>query len=325
MKKSKAEHFEFHLYNEDNRSLNKRTGEIKLSEKVSFGKDTANTKYIIVGISEDIGPQMNGGFAGSNQGFQSVVQSIQNAQSNPYLSGTDVGILGEFKQTADFTSVETCKNWVEELDEFILEILNEFVNKDQILIVIGGGHNNALPILRHLNYVNSSKVQSVNIDPHADCRSTEYRHSGNPFSFAFQEGLLESYSVFGLHESYNNSFIFDFLEKNSCSYNTFEDYVDSPENWWINIKNTLRSLQANIPLALDIDLDSIAFCPSSALTPSGFTIEEIRKMIRLIAANHSPQSLHLPEGAPKSETELRLYGKMISYFVLDFIKTSKAK
>jgi formiminoglutamase len=320
MSKSKTELFEFVLFNESNRALNKRIGETKLSETIVFGKDTINSKYVILGISEDIGPQMNGGFNGANLGFQSFVNAFQTIQSNKYCKGNEIGFLGEIVQKKHFTTIHESTGWVEELDEFVEKILNTFLKKEQVLIAIGGGHNNALPILRHINKVNSKKVQSINIDPHADCRSTEYRHSGNPFSFALNDGILESYAVFGLHESYNNQFIHDILKKYACINNTFEDFIDTPDNWWAFLEKEIKILEADLPVTLDIDLDSIAYNPSSALTPSGFSVEEIRRIIRLIAKNRSIQSLHLPEGAPKSETEQRLYGKMIAYFVLDFIK-----
>ncbi len=320
MQKSKNGHFEFILFNTNYRNQNKREGESKLAENIRFGEDTTDSKFVILGISEDIGPQMNLGLSGANLGFDSFCKALQNVQANKYYDGHNLGILGEIVQCVDFVDIKTSKGLVEELDEYVLEILQEFVTSKQKLIVIGGGHNNAFPIIKHVHNISNKKVQVVNIDPHADCRTTEYRHSGNPFSHAFEMNLLDNYAVFGLHESYNNRFILDFLKGKNCTSNTFETFLDSPEAWYNQLKLHFENLDKSLPITLDIDLDAIAFCPSSALSPSGFSIEDIRKIIRLVASKNSITSLHLPEGAPKTEEELRIFGKMATYFVMDFIK-----
>ncbi len=317
--------FEFILFTEVNQSQNTRGGETKLSEKIKFGSACSQCQYVILGISEDIGPQMNGGLPGANHGFTSVVQAIQSVQSNKFLDGGEIGILGEIKQTKEFTSASESIGWVEELDAFVFHILQQYVHVKQQLIVVGGGHNNAYPLLKFAQNSAKKKVQSINIDPHADCRATDFRHSGNPFSYAINEGVLENYAVFGLHESYNNAFIFKLLEDKNVYFNTFEKFIDDEVIWWIDWKNYYSELNKELPIVLDIDLDAIQFSPSSALTPSGFTIEQTRKLIRSISSHQIIKIFHLPEGAPKTKEELRLYGKMVSYFVLDFIKGQNSK
>lgn len=315
--------FSFHLYNENNRATNTRTGETKLSEQLSFGEATAESKFVILGISEDIGPQMNGGFPGAANGFSVAMQALQNAQSNVFLVGDEIGVLGEVVQNVVFSTRDRATGWVEELDEFIFSILTNYVAKHQKLIVVGGGHNNAYPILKFSHHIHDQAVQSINIDPHADCRSMEYRHSGNPFSYALNEKYICDYAVFGLHEAYNNAFILNFLKEQNCTSSYFEAYLDNPETWWEHFRRYINQLKKDIPTCLDIDLDALAFCPSSALTPSGFSIEEVRRMIRFTAQQADINTLHLPEGAPKTEQEMRLYGKMIAYFILDFVKSKK--
>ena len=53
-------------------------------------------------------------------------------------------------------------------------------------IVLGGGNNNSLPVLRPVRAATSKPVAAVNCDPHADFRRAEGRHSGNPFRYAKQ-------------------------------------------------------------------------------------------------------------------------------------------
>ena len=39
------------------------------------------------------------------------------------------------------------------------------------------------------------------------------------------------------------------------------------------------------PVGIEMDMDSLVNMPSSAMTPSGFTVEEVRKFIRAMALN----------------------------------------
>ncbi len=324
MQVSQTGFFSFHLYDETNRLQNARIGETKLASKIRFGKDTISSKYLILGISEDIGPQMNGGFPGSNYGFTQFCQALQTVQSNEYLSGENIGILGEIVQNFSFKSIDECNGWVEELDEFVFHILGQYLISNQKLIAVGGGHNNAYPLIANASLRTNKKVHAINIDPHADCRTTEYRHSGNPFSCSHEKGILKNYSLFGLHESYNNQFILDFLKTNQFSFISFESFVDNPILYWQKWNEFVHYLDDNDTFTLDIDLDAIAFNPSSALSPSGFSVEDIRKKIRSISSEINISVFHLPEGAPQSEIECRLYGKMVSYFIIDFIKCQES-
>ncbi|MFA7272824.1 MAG: arginase family protein [Crocinitomicaceae bacterium] len=317
---SKTGLFSFYLADSSWQSKNTRLGEEKLAQKIHFGTNSTGCRYVIIGISEDIGPQMNGGLPGSNKGFQSFCSAFQNIQSNRFLKGDEVGILGEIKQNQPFESIVKCANWVEELDDFILHVLGEFCPENQVIITIGGGHNNAYPLLKHTKQTRRQSLTSINIDPHADCRKTDYRHSGNPFSFAIQEKTIDRYRIFGLHESYNNEYILDFIQQHEIEASYFEEFLDNENAFWEQLTEFTESCPTNSSYALDIDLDAIAFQPSSAISPSGFQIEEIRKMIRILAGSLPISSFHLPEGAPKTAEEEKAFGKMVSYFVSDFIK-----
>ena len=88
-------------------------------------------------------------------------------------------------------------------------------------IVLGGGNNNSLPVLRAVRAATSRPTAAVNCDPHADFRRAEGRHSGNPFRYAKQEGALERYAVFGLHEGYDSE---DMLEEMESYHFMFASY-----------------------------------------------------------------------------------------------------
>lgn len=314
--------FEFHPFKNDS-SVIQRAGEVHLNQRVHDFNSLDKAQFIILGISEDVGPRMNQGRPGAHLGFNDFLNKLLSVQSNSFLHGDEIGVLGELR-FCNYPE-EASSELVEALDEEVFLLLQKHVLNHQQLIVIGGGHNNALPLLRFQQFRSKRPVSAINIDPHADFRSTEMRHSGNPFSFAFQEEVINRYAIFGLHESYNNTAILDGLKKASARIWTYERYLDQPQEIWDNFVSYIKELPKDSPVTLDIDLDSIPFFPVSAHTPSGFTIDQIRQFIRTISKLRRIEILHLPEGAPGNKNEAQWAGKALTYFVLDFIKTQVHK
>jgi formiminoglutamase len=314
--------FSFQLTRKEDYDWSERDGETKLWEEFTFGLPNSNTEFVLLGINEDIGPQMNFGNSGSKFGFKSSIEKLGQQVSNQFLSGKEICVLGTIEQKIDFTPEMIGRSIINDLDLLVEEVIQTHLKNGQRLIVIGGGHNNALPILRFFNKQQEKKISVLNIDPHADCRSTEYRHSGNSFSFASEERLLKNYHVLGLHEGYNNDFILNFLDSNKFSYQTFEYFLDNPIEFEQQFTNLCNSFDS--PAGLEIDLDSIRHFPCSALTPSGFSLEETRKFARSFSRKLKPLYLHLPESAPLTINEENLVGKAIGYLIADFIKVIKS-
>jgi formiminoglutamase len=66
-------------------------------------------------------------------------------------------------------------------------------------------------------------------------------------------------------------------------------------------------------------MDSIAYMPSSALSPSGWTLDQVRKFTHLFVKTQKQVAyLNLTEAAPVSETDTLIVGKALSYLVRDF-------
>jgi formiminoglutamase len=84
---------------------------------------------------------------------------------------------------------------------------------------------------------------------------------------------------------------------------------------WLDFTQNIPS-----PCGLEIDLDSIENVLSSAISPSGFALNDIRKI--LFSANKSFSYLHICEGAitlADGRTD-QTTGKTIAYLVSDFVK-----
>ena len=319
--------FYFEYFNSENLSqlFSVREGEEKLGQKVRVNSTPIdlNGKFVIIGVAEDIGPRANLGFAGAEAGFNAFITRFLNVQSNRFLNGSEIVVYGVVRSSEIFSNSDLVelRNTVEHLDLLLEEVLQVVFSSGGIPIVIGGGHNNAYPIIKAYSHVNQKKIDVLNIDPHADFRKLEGRHSGNSFSYAMQEGALGKYTVLGLHQSYNSESMLQDLEKQGVDFTFFEDYIDDKELFYRDLFKF-----EDKQFGLEIDMDTIKQMPSSAYTPSGFSVEEIRRALRFLANSSKVVYLHLPEAAPQNEREATFVGKVITYLVTDFIKKySKTK
>lgn len=285
-----------------------RSGEERIGDYLTVNQP--KPQVMILGISESIGPFANYGRMGSehafNAFFKQFIQWPYQGQSFDVLG--NITFIGTFpKQVAEASVL------VEELDAFVLEVLRLNVSKDQLPVVIGGGHNNALPLMRWANEVKACQTV-INLDAHTDCRAVNRRHSGNSFSVALEEGVLENYHVFGVHAYGITPFMKDFIRKHQVNLKCFESYCSGEQVLASDVLDVL--LHAKGPVGVDLDLDCMANMPSSASSPSGWSLDEIRKIIRLLP-NQPLAYLHLTEGAATNAEQERTIGRALAYLCLD--------
>lgn len=304
--------------------VNIRSGEAKLGEcveVVSNLESLINSKgrFVLLGIPEDIGVRANYGIAGASTAWHSALKSLLNIQSNRFLNGSELIVLGHFEfTTSQNSTIEDLKRKVVEVDNQVCACMIQIIAAGKIPIVVGGGHNNAYPIIKALAIAKKRAAEIINIDAHADLREPSGRHSGNSFSFALKEGYIAKYGVFGLHQNYNNENILKQIEENEKIKAVFFDDIllsDAAGMLWNQFVN-----EFNTP-GLEIDLDSIENMLSSAATPSGFSLTEIRKFI--LCSSKQFAYLHICEGASTMEDgrTSSFTGKSIAYLITDFLKS----
>jgi formiminoglutamase len=329
--------------------VRRRQNETKLGEKVNTLDDCASldelktsiakcpSEFVLLGLPEDVGVRANYGRGGAYSAWMPSLENLLNIQSNRFLSGKELLVLGHvifddlmYESTKYVTKnkpdIDALRNLTSEIDSRITPIINAIAQANKTLILIGGGHNNSYPIIKGISTANNEKLNIINIDPHSDFRNLEGRHSGNGFSYAFEEKFISKYSIVGLHESYNSETIINTFNNNpSLNYYTYEDIairekIGFDEVIELSIKNSYGQLNG-----LEIDLDAIQNIPSSAKTSSGFLPVDIRKFISKYASVAKPKYIHIAEGAPvlshiKTDNKT---GKLIAYFVSDFMKAMK--
>ena len=314
--KSKHQNFHFISWPElgYQQFLSKRNGEQRLGEK---NVDVKQAQFVILGIEESVGPSNNLGEAGAENGFKAFCAKFLNMQSTNTLVGDTVCLLGAVKSSDNLV---IRPDMVEELDDFVTKVIDRFISPEQVLIVVGGGHNNAFSIINSKRKSLNCRLNVVNLDAHADYRALETRHSGNPFSYANDKGLMGKYFVLGLHHRYNNVATLNGLLRDQHYFTFFEDYIDRSRSLYEDIDFVATELTASdLPFGIELDMDAIENMPSSAVSSSGWSMMQARYYVRKLSRIQGCVYLHLPEAAPRNEVEMLLVGKALSYLVSDFI------
>lgn len=302
-----------------------RNGETKIGEKVEIyrhskgeflsGLKDSKAKFVLLGIPEDIGVRANAGIAGASTTWRPALMSFLNIQSNRFLNGNEIMVLGHFEiEEPEDPSLTGLRAKVAEIDNLVYPVIEKIVAAGKIPIIIGGGHNNSFPIIKGTSLAYKNPIDVLNIDAHADLREKEGRHSGNGFTYALAGKFLNHYFMYGLHQNYNNEAILSQIENNPKLKAIFFDDVLKGVDYRSLLSNS------NVITGLEIDLDSIQNVLSSAETPSGFSVNDIRKLI--LTSGKEFSYLHISEGATRllDGRVSKLTSKLIAYLVSDFVK-----
>lgn len=323
---------------------NHRSGEIKFGEKmltVPSGVSPVDfitqckAKFVLFGIPEDIGVRANFGRPGAATAWESAIKSIANIQHNRFCKGNQLLLLGSLDvkdevkkaENLDFLNTEDRKTFsklVEKIDKEVSHIIFTIVKAGKIPIIIGGGHNNAYGNIKGTALAKGRPINAVNLDAHSDFRILEGRHSGNGFSYAFDDGFLKKYFIYGLHESYTSKNVLMRLKdlEDRVRFNTYDEIsIQKVKNFEQELNQALTFIK-NEPFGIEIDLDSLPNIASSAMTPSGFSVEQARQFVHHFGQHPNAAYLHICEGAPElgEDKNPQLIGKLIGYLMTDFVK-----
>lgn len=326
-----------------------RTGETKLGEKILSISDEKNwetelqqssARYVIIGIPESIGVKANFGIGGTETAWKSFLFSFLNIQHNQFLNAEDILLLGafdfsSFQEKIKNKSIEFLRDCVSEIDELVYPVIQKIILANKIPIIIGGGHNNAYGnckgaalALQQKNNNSKQKINVINIDAHTDFRAIEGRHSGNGFSYAMHEGFLDKYAVVGVQENYISQQLLTSIQENKNIQLHFCEDIFLKEKYTLDeaIQQSIAFTNGN-SIGLEVDVDVIENIVSSAMSPSGFSVNQVRKMITQIAKQREVSYLHFCEGTAQLENgnSSPTIGKLLAFLVSDFIKANIKK
>lgn len=327
-----------------------RRFETKLGERIqslekreSFEQALAESdcEYVLFGIPEDIGVRANHGMGGTDSAWIPFLTAFLNIQSNDYLTGENILLLGHFdfgdlkfliEQNAhDYEEkIDAYRHAVLTIDEEVELLAKAIVEAGKIPVAIGGGHNNSYPLIKGVSKALHKKgriplaqINAVNLDAHSDFRPAEGRHSGNGFRYAEEDGFLQKYCIVGLQENYlpqnvwldiaNNPFV-DFI--------SYEDIFLHEKRNFIQAVAHATGFTEDTFTAIELDLDCIEEALTSSTTPSGLTPLHARQYINFTALDCKVAYLHICEGATQLQDGRKndCTGKLICFLLSDFIK-----
>lgn len=327
-----------------------RRFETKLGERLQVLADPAHieksleqssAEYVVIGIPEDIGVKANDGIGGSDTAWKAFLSAFLNVQSNDYLEGSNILMLGYFNfhemariieqnATDHHEKIDAYRHAVRTLDEAIEPLIKLVVQYNKIPLIVGGGHNNSYPIiigaakgLYKTGLIPLASINCINLDAHSDFRPLEGRHSGNGFSYAEEDGFLQKYFVLGLHENYLPQNIWmDIVNNPFIDFISYEDIFVYEKSSFLHSVAQAISFTDDTYTGIEVDLDCIENVLSSAASPCGIATKDARQYITLAASEAKAAYLHICEGAATLDDgrTSQTTGKLISYLVTDFIK-----
>ena len=309
-----------------------RAGETKIGQKISFGvlDQVSSKQFVILGIEESIGVKGNLGVAGTHTAWKGFLSKFLNVQHTHKLNAEQIHLLGTFNFNSLSESCKTIAEYrtaTEKVDDQVYPLIQDLVEKGHVPIIIGGSHANAFPILKGCSLAFNEPVSAINLDAHADFRALEGRHSGNPFSYAYDQQYLNQYRTIGLHENYNSQSMLDHMDEAKVEFTSWEDIYLRKAVGFNEILNQYIKQTSQNHCGIELDLDSIENTLSSAMGPSGFTVTEARQYAYHCGQHPNATYLHLCEASIQLENgrQSATIGKLLSYLVTDFIKGALEK
>ena len=343
-------HFKFYS-KEDILSLTKiRRYETKIGERLQHIKQEEDWKeqleqsdaaYVVLGIPEDIGVLANYGTAGTTTAWLPFLSAFLNTKSNDFLTGDNILLLGHFdfgdiKFLIDSYAynpdelIEAYRHAVNIIDEEVEAMLKVIATAGKVPVVIGGGHNNAYPIIKGVakglaknNTIPLAQINCVNLDAHPDYGPAEGRHSGNAFRYAEDDGYLGKYCIVGMQENnLSQNVLMDMHNNPFIEYITFEEIFIHERRNFIQAVAHATGFTEDTYTGIELDLDCIENVLSSAASPAGISVLQARQFINFTATDAKTAYLHICEGAAQLSDGRKdeSTGKLISCLVGDFVK-----
>lgn len=321
--------------------LGERIQVISNMQDLEASLKASSAKMVLLGVPEDIGVKANLGIGGTDSVWMPFLKSFLNIQSNDFLDGQEILLLGHF----DFTDLATVidrnahdreeqvqayRHAVNTIDDEVEQLIHIITQNRKLPIVVGGGHNNSYPCIKgaakgwhKAGVIPIAQINAVNLDAHPDFRPMEGRHSGNGFSYAEEDGYLEKYCVIGIHENYIPQNVWmDMVNNPFVDLITYEDIFLHEKRNFIQAVAHATGFTDDTLCGIELDIDSIQGVLSSASTPSGISPLHARQYLNFVVTDSKPAYLHISEGATELSDGRRdlSTGKLVSYLVSDFVK-----
>ncbi len=322
-------------------------GAIKLGERIQLldlnvdledSLKKCDSSYVLLGVPEDIGLQAQSYQSKSNSSdvWNHTLDHVINLQHNKFNKGYRLTILGHLDFSEELQAVNTSNlsekehkkqlhKLVGKIDKEVAHIVYTILLSGKIPIIVGGGQNNSYGAIKGAALSIGKPINAINFDAFSHFLMTEGRHSGNSFSYAYEEGFLKKYFIFGLQENVTTKSVLDSIKDigKNIRYNTYEQLIIRKEKDFDNeIVNALDFIE-NEGYGVDVDLDATTIFSNNSSFSSGFHARELRQFVCQIAKSTQVKYFHVSEGSfsEMENNNSEQLGKLTAILITDFIKS----
>ncbi|MDK7374122.1 formimidoylglutamase [Weeksella virosa] len=287
---------------------------IRMHQIIQEYQEAEAYKQVLLGFGSDEGVKRNKGREGTAEAPNEIRKALANlpVHFNPIE-----------KSIADAGNVLCIEGDLERARLLQIDKVGEILSKNQLPIVIGGGHETSLG-----NYLALAKhyqnIAIINIDAHFDLRSPSPKtSSGTPFyemhQFCEEENRIFDYSVLGVQENGNTMALFKRAEVWKVNYHLADEIHFNFEQMLSNLRLKLTSADA-VYLSLDMDVFDVAYAPGvSAPSINGLTPFQVKYLVKLIAKSGKLRLFDLVEVNPSLDRDNQT-SKLAAHMILEAIK-----
>ncbi|WP_435132586.1 arginase family protein [Formosa sp. A9] len=319
----------------DKRPLESKFGEnvvtLKPSSNIYEDLEALDVEYVLIGFPEDVGVFANSESVGTSNTWETTVNELLNFQNNQFTTPEKLCILGHVDFTKEIEKLQKldpssakhlakAKKLVSKIDSTVSQLIFEITKAGKKPIIIGGGHNNAYGNIKGSALALNKAINAINLDMYSGFKQDKGRHSGNGFTYAFTEGFLKDYFIFGLQENYTSDVIFKTLKKlKHIDFITYESLeIRQDTSFKKELQNALLATEHR-PFGIELACNSIENNGCEQISASGFSVKKARQFVHFFAQQPQAQYLHICDAKPLKGQHPEV-GKLIATLITDFIR-----
>lgn len=264
-------------------------------------------KFRLIGFKSDEGVRRNAGRVGAKEGPDAIRSALANF---PWRQRK-----GTFIQ--DYGNVVCEGENLEEAQLALGEVCSEALNRQQIPIILGGGHEtfygHYLGVRQYLGP--EATIGMINIDAHFDLRSYEEQpSSGTMFRQILDCDEHAGYLVVGIQKYGNTEALFEAADERGVEY-VLEEELDQ-----VDVNQVIQQFAASydaviVTVCMDVLASSVA--PGvSAPSVFGLAPTTVRWLLRTITSLENMRSFDVSEVNPSLDEDGRT-AKLAAAFVLE--------
>ncbi|QDO94746.1 arginase [Formosa sediminum] len=284
--------------------------------------------YIIIGLPEYNNLLTHLSYQNTTYTWDATLKSLINFKINTYLIPHRVLILGSLNFDKELNKVKTldltidkqlakAKKHIAKINKEITHIIYTLKKSGKTPIIVGGTQNNAYGIIKGCALALNTPINTLNLSAHTKFKPKKGKHNGNGFIYAYAEGFLKHYFVFGLHEqTISNSILKTIQKMKQIHVSTYESIeVKQTTTFKKELKKVKQTISGS-PFGIQIDCNIINSCKAD--NTEGFSLKKIKKFIHYFGKRKGVHYLHIST-TDSSINYSNHKGEFITTFIINFM------